>query len=178
VNATDNWSYFIDDKDRRGWIQLLEQVATDHSWAVPAFCQMTTHVHAIIDVPNESLPHGMQYLNREYSKRFNTRHERAGHFVRRRFGSRRITNAPDLLGVYAYVVLNPVQEGMCQRAEDWRWSSYASTIGLTREFRFVDASLVIAELGGSLHALRNLITARTELLRRAAAVTDTELRLR
>jgi putative transposase len=102
----------------------------------------------------------MQYLNREYSKRFNARHDRSGHFVRRRYGSRRIMNAADLLGVYAYVVLNPVKEGMCPRAEDWRWSSYATTLGLTDDFCFVDAGIVIAELGGSLDALRTLVASR------------------
>ena len=161
VNATGNWPYFIDDTDRRAWIQLLEGVAVAYAWKVPAFCQMTTHVHAIVDVPDTSLPLGMQYLNREYSKRFNARHDRAGHFVRRRFGSRRIAGGRDLLGVYAYVVLNPVSEGMCPRAEDWRWSSYATTIGLTNDFAFVDPYLVIAELDGVVDALRALVAART-----------------
>ena len=106
----------------------------------------------------------MQYLNREYSKRFNACHDRFGHFVRRRFGSRRIIDGRDLLGTYAYVVLNPVKEGMCPRAEDWRWSSYATTLGLTEDFGFVEASVVIAELSGSVDALRRLVTARASLL--------------
>jgi putative transposase len=160
VNATGNWAYFIDDVDRRAWVELLERVADSRSWRVPAFCQMTTHVHAIVDVPDSSLPVGMRYLNREYSKRFNARHDRVGQFVRRRFGSRRITSGRDLLGAYAYVVLNPVNEGMCPRAEDWRWSSYATTIGLTRDFRFVDSRLVLAELGGGVDRLRALVAAR------------------
>jgi putative transposase len=160
VNATGNWPYFIDERDRRAWIELFEQVANGYGWKVPAFCQMTTHVHGIVDVPDASLPRGMQYLNREYSKRFNARHDRSGHFVRRRFGSRRIRSGPDLVGVYAYVVLNPVNEGLCPRAEDWRWSSYATTLGLTADFGFVDASLVLAELGGTTDALRSLVSAR------------------
>lgn len=164
VNATSNWAYFVDDRDRRAWIQLIEQVADDYAWSVPAFCQMTSHVHAIVDVPDNSLPHGMQYVNREYSKRFNARHDRAGHFVRRRYGSRRVTDGRDLLGAYAYVVLNPVKEGMCPRAEDWRWSSYATTLGLTEDFAFVDAPIVIAELDGSVDALRALVAARAPLL--------------
>ena len=168
VNATGNWPYFIDDLDRRRWLELLERVAGDHSWVAPAFCQMTTHVHGIVDVPDTSLSRGMQYLSREYSKRFNARHDRVGRFVRRRFGSRRITNGRDLLGTYAYVVLNPVREGMCPRAEDWRWSSYATTLGLTDDFGFVDARMVIAELGGSVDALRALVAARAPQLAQTA----------
>jgi REP-associated tyrosine transposase len=160
VNATGNWLYFIDDIDRRAWIRLLEKVVVDHAWTVAVFCQMTTHVHAIVDVPDTSLPRGMQYLNREYSKRFNARHDRSGHFVRRRFGSRRITSGRDLVGAYAYVVLNPVNGGMCPRAEDWRWSSYATTLGLTNDFGFVDARTVIAELDGAMDGLRALVATR------------------
>ena len=168
VNATGNWAYFIDDIDRLIWLDLLERVIADKGWSVPVFCQMTTHVHAIVQVPDTSLPAGMQYLNREYSKRFNARHDRSGHFVRRRFGSRRILDARDLLGTYAYVVLNPVKEGMCPRAEDWRWSSYAMTLGLTDDFGVVDARSVLAELQGSVDALRDLVAARAVLVSETA----------
>ena len=168
VNATGNWAYFIDDLDRRAWIGLLARVADDYGWTAPAFCQMTTHVHAIVDVPDASLSRGVQYLSRECSKRFNARHDRSGHFVRRRFGSRRITSGRDLLGAYAYVVLNPVKEGMCPRAEDWRWSSYATTLGLTDDFGFIDARMVIAELDGGVDALRALVAARAPLVAETA----------
>lgn len=168
VNATDHWAYFLNDADRLAWLGLLEYVAAKSDWKVPAFCQMTTHVHAIVDVPDDTLPSGMQYLSREYSKRFNARHDRSGHFVRKRFGSRRIVDGPDLLGVYSYVVLNPVREGMCPRAEDWRWSSYATTLGLTSDFGFVEARIVLAELDGSTDSLRNLVSARAGLLSKPA----------
>ena len=128
-----------------------------------AFCQMSTHVHALLEIGDDSLPLGMEHLNREYSKDFNLRHHRAGHLVRKRYGNRRVEDVRDLLGTYCYVVLNPVKEGMCSRPEAWRWSSYATTIGVTDDFPFVDASLVLAELGGSINALRVLVSARAGL---------------
>ncbi len=164
VNATGNWAYFIDDADRTTWIDLLEDVAGRHGWTVLAFCQMTTHVHAILGLPDDSLPHGMQYLSREYGRIFNLRHDRSGNLVRKRYGSRRVQDGRDLLITYPYVVLNPVKEGMCDRGEDWRWSSYAAALGLTRDFAFVNADLVVAELGGSVGALRSLVTERAQHL--------------
>lgn len=164
VNATGNWAYFLTDTDRLAWVHLLERVVREHAWQVIAFCQMTTHVHALIDVPDWSLPTGMQYLSREYSKAFNRRHDRVGRFVRRRFGSQRIEHGIDLVGAYAYVVLNPVKERLCPAAEDWRWSSYATTIGLTSDFPLVNARLVLAEVGGSVEALRLTIDARARAL--------------
>ena len=161
VNATGNWAYFIDEVDRVTWIRLLVRVLDRYDWRCVAFCQMTTHFHLLVEVKDDSLPLGMEYLNREYSKAFNIRHSRYGHFVRKRYGSRRIEDARDLLGTYAYVVLNPVREGMCRRAEEWAWSSYRTTIGESDAFPFVDAGIVLAELGGSIAALRALVDAQT-----------------
>jgi REP element-mobilizing transposase RayT len=166
VKATGNWAYFIDELDRERWIGLLEYVAGKNDWNVLGFCEMTTHVHAVVDVPDWSLPLGMQYLSREYGKRFNLRHDRTGHFVQRRYGNRRIEDGRDLLGTYAYVAANPVKDGACRRAEDWRWSSYATTLELTSDFAFVDASLVLGELGNSLQALRALVSNRAAHLSR------------
>ncbi len=157
VNATGNWPYFVDDADRITWIRQLSYVLDRYDWGCVAFCQMTTHVHLLVDIADESLSDGMEYLNREYSKDFNARHGRFGHFVRKRYGSRRVEDARDLLGTYVYVVLNPVREGMCRRAEDWFWSSYRTTIGASHSFSFVDAGVVLAELGGSIAALKLLV---------------------
>jgi REP-associated tyrosine transposase len=162
VNATGNWPYFNDGIDRMAWIRLLVRTLDRFGWTCVVFCQMTTHVHAILHVHDTSLPEGMRYLNREYSKDYNARHGRVGQFVRKRYGSRRIEDAPDLVGVYAYVVLNPVKAGACRRAEDWRWSSFATTVGLAHDHSFVDASLVLAEFGGSTEALRRHVAGEAE----------------
>ena len=162
VNATGNNVYFVDEIDRMTWIRRVVATIRARRWKAVAFCQMTTHVHAILDIPDMTLPAGMQYLNREYSRDFNYHHDRVGQLVRSRYGSRRLIDGADLLGTYAYVVLNPVVEGMCPRAEDWRWSSYATSAGIAAEFPFVDASLVLAELGGSVEALRGYVAGERE----------------
>ena len=102
----------------------------------------------------------MKQLNMGYSRDFNTQHGRLGQFVRRRYGSRRVIDDPDLLGTYAYVVLNPVTAGLVPRPEDWRWSSHATAVGLSSDFPFVDASVAIAEAGRSRDGLRRLVEAR------------------
>ena len=160
MNATSHWQYYVDDVDRLTWIRLLVRVRDRHGWRVLAFCQMTTHVHLLLDVRDASLPAGMEYLNREYSRDFNARHGRSGHLVRKRYGSRRVQGARDLLGAFAYVSLNPVEAGVCNRPEDWRWSSYATTVGLTRDFPFVDARMVLAEVGDRVDRLRAAVDAR------------------
>jgi len=159
VNATGNWAYFLDDVDRLAWVRLLVRTLDENEWSCLAFCQMTSHVHLLLSIPDCSLATGMRDLNREYSTDFNLRHGRAGTFLRKRYGSRLIGDAGDLLGTYAYVVLNPVAERLCRLPEHWHWSSYRTTIGLSDDFPFVDASLVIAEAGGSFRALERVVKA-------------------
>ena len=160
VNATGREAYFVDDDDRIDWIRHLVGALEFLGWCCLAFAQLTTHVHLLLEIPDLSLPVGMKRLNYRYSSSFNSRHERRGQLVRRRYGSRRLVSGKDLVGTYAYVVLNPVAAGLARRPEDWRWSSYATTIGLSNDFPFVDASLALAEQGGSVEALKATVAAR------------------
>jgi REP element-mobilizing transposase RayT len=164
VNATGNELYFVDNDDRISWIRLLTKVLGRFNWRCVAFCQLSTHVHLIVDVPDLSLALGMKQLNMAYSRDFNACHERGGQFVRRRYGSRRITDGGDLVATYAYVVLNPTRAGLCPRPEDWRWSSYGTTLQISNDFPFVDASPAVAEAGGSVEALRRTVEARAREL--------------
>ena len=157
MNATGDWDYFLDDLDRVIWVRRLVAMLDRMCWNCAAFCQMSTHVHLLVEVPDTTLPVGMRDLNREYSCDFNLRHGREGAFLRKRFGSRRIEDGVDLLATYAYVVLNPLEGGLCLRPEEWRWSSYRTSVGVSTDFPFVDAARVIAEAGGSPEALRRAV---------------------
>lgn len=160
VGATGHERYFVDSDDRIAWLRHLAKTLELHGWTCLAFCQMSTHVHLVVEVPDRSLALGMKQLNMAYSRDFNASHDRVGQFVRRRYGSRRIGDGRDLLGAYAYVVANPVFAGLCARPEDWRWSSYATTLGISNDFPLVDARLAIAEAGGNTEALRRVVASR------------------
>jgi len=157
VNAAGPAPYFRDDVDHIDWIRRLVRLLEKYRWRCLAFCQMTTHWHALVEVPDRSLSTGMHWLNSEYSKGFNARHGRVGYLVRDRFWARRKDDEASLLTAYRYVVDNPVRAGIVRRAEDWPWSSFATTVGLNDSFPFVDAAPVLASFG------RNELAARRAL---------------
>lgn len=157
VGATGHESYFTDSEDRITWVRELVSTVRLFEWECLAFCEMTTHVHLIVEVRDDSLPLGMKRLNLRYSRDFNDRHDRRGQFIRRRYGSRRILDGKDLIGVYAYVILNPVIGGACSDPTDWGWSSYRTTLGIAHDFPFVDASRVVGEAGGTVERLRQVV---------------------
>lgn len=164
VNASGPAPYFRDDVDHMDWTRRLVHLLERYGWRCVGFCQMTTHWHALVEVPDSSLSAGMHWLNSEYSKAFNGRHGRVGYLVRDRFWSRRKQDDSALLTAYRYVVDNPVRAGIVDRAEDWPWSSFATTLGISTAFPFVDATPVLGALGrdqaAARRALRTFVSGR------------------
>jgi putative transposase len=142
VQATGNGDYYIDHIDRLDWLRRFILVLGRYGWRCLILCQMTTHVHTLVDVPDRSLSEGMQRLNCGYGKEFNARHERRGNLVGARFWSERTETSEQLLARFRYVALNPVRAGICERPEEYFWSSFATSCGVANTFPFVDAGYV------------------------------------
>jgi REP-associated tyrosine transposase len=156
VGATGPSAYYRDEIDRLMWMRRLVRTLDRCDWGCLSICQMTTHVHALVDVPDESLPAGMHFLSSAYGKDFNDRHDRRGSLIRSRYWSTRMTTDEQLLAAFRYIARNPLRARMC-RPEEWHWSSFATSCGLAETFSFVDASPVLALLGGSTGALLALV---------------------
>jgi putative transposase len=110
---------------------------------------LTTHRHAIVETPDGSLALGMHRLVGGYSRRFNIRHARTGYLVRGRYWSSRKDSPAELLAAFRYVARNPVAAGLVHRPEEWRWSSFGATVGVSDLFGFVDAYDVLGEFGST-----------------------------
>jgi putative transposase len=149
VSASGAGIYFNDDLDRAIWLRLFVATVSRHGWRCLAVCLLSTHWHAIVDIPDGSLARGMHRLVGGYSRRFNARHARAGYLVRDRYWSRRKDDSAALLEAFRYVARNPVAAGLVDRPEDWRWSSYGATLGVSDMFPFVDPAPVLGEFGAT-----------------------------
>jgi REP-associated tyrosine transposase len=135
---------FRDDEDRLTFLRELALATSRVGWTCVGYCLMTTHYHLVLDVANDMLPKGMHSLSFRYASSFNARHAMKGHVHGRRYGARRLTSEADLLGAFKYVARNPVEAMLCERPEQWHWSSYAATIGLATQHSFVDPRLVLS----------------------------------
>jgi putative transposase len=138
--------YFVDHIDRLDWVRRFVRILDRYAWKCILVCQMTTHVHALLDVPDSSLADGMQRLNCGYGREFNARHGRQGNLVGSRYWSKRSTTNEQLLASFRYAALNPVRARICDRPEEWFWSSFATSCGLAATFPFVDTTHVCAVL--------------------------------
>jgi putative transposase len=161
VGATGDERYYREDSDRYVWTRRFIRTLERFGWRCISFCQLTTHVHAIVDVPDESIPVGMHYLNSFYGKYFNETNDRRGNLIRSRYWSKPIIDDEQLVAAFRYVARNPVRAGLCAQPEDWYWSDFSTSCGLAQTFPFVETSIILntlrATTADAAHVLRALV---------------------
>ena len=122
--ATDHEILFIDVLDRHGFDRLLELTVKRYEWTLHAYCQLTNHVHLLVQTREPTLSRGMQFMFGRYVEEFNLRHGRRGTLVQGRFKAVLVETEEHFHGCLGYLAYNPVAAGLCDRPEDWPWSSY------------------------------------------------------
>jgi putative transposase len=121
---------YVDDRDREFFCLTVTRIAKKYGWTVLAYCLMDNHYHLLISVGEKGLSNGMCELNSGYARTFNALHGRVNHLFGKRFWNRRIKTDASLWNVVRYIVQNPRRAGSHGPLEGFRWTSYATTIGL------------------------------------------------
>jgi putative transposase len=120
---------FNDARDRLRFQQIFKDVVRRLEWRCHSYCLMSNHFHLLVETPHANISRGMQRLNGIYAQWFNWRHGLEGHVFERRFRTVLVEGQVHLLELARYIVLNPIRAGLCLHPGEWRWSSYAETIG-------------------------------------------------
>jgi len=114
---------FFEEGDFQVYRDYLAEAVNISGASVWAYCLMPNHVHLIV-VPGD--PDGLRATfanaHRRYARFINARHRWTGHLWQGRFGAVVMDDA-HLTHAARYVALNPVRARLCERAEDWPWSS-------------------------------------------------------
>jgi putative transposase len=142
---------FVDDADRRRYLELLDRTVSWLSWRCLTYCLMSNHMHLLIETPKPNLQHGMQRFHGEYAQRFNRRHTRSGHVFQGRYKAVPVESDAQLFAAVRYIVNNPVEAGLCDAPETWPWSSHGATLAGTAP-RWLDTGRLlsyVAAYGGS-----------------------------
>jgi putative transposase len=121
---------FEDDRDRRRFLSIVSEALKRYRAECPGYCLMDTHYHLILHTLRPNLSLFMKLVNGQYTQYANRRHGWTGHVLEGRFKSPIIDDTCYLRTALAYVARNPVEAGYVDAPERWKWSSYASAIGL------------------------------------------------
>ena len=138
---------FLDDADRREFLQLLGRSVELFGWKLHAWVLMGNHYHLLVGTPEATLSRGMRQLNGDYAQHFNRRHGRDGHVFQGRFKAILVQREAHLLEVSRYIVRNPVGAGLVASAGDWPWSSFRATAGLESAPEWLDTSFLLEQFG-------------------------------
>src|SRR5437016_2530632 len=120
---------FLDDGDRKHFLETLGKACLKTSWQVHSYCLMLNHFHLVVETPQANLVAGMKWFLGTYTSCFNRRHKLIGHLFCGRYKSLIVDGSQNgyLRTVCDYVHLNPVRAKLLnaeQRLANYLWSSY------------------------------------------------------
>ncbi len=134
---------FLCDRDRRKFIELLNEYYERYLFRCYAYSLMPNHIHLLIEEDNTPLPRIMQGINQSYTQYFNARYEKVGHLFQGRYKAILVDKDRYLLILVRYIHLNPVRALLVKRPEDYPWSSYSDYI-CEEEKSFVESKFVLS----------------------------------
>jgi len=125
---------YVDDHDRRRFLETLAEMIEQFGLRVHAYCLMPNHYHLIVETPRANLSRAMGWLQVTYTVRFNRRHRRSGHLFQGRYKAQVVEADAYAQALVLYVHLNPVRPRHktaaalpSERADElnrYRWSSH------------------------------------------------------
>lgn len=114
--------YMSDVAARNLFLSALEQTRREYSFRVYAYVVMPEHVHLVLSEPERAtLAQALQALKVSVSKRLRWK---SGAFWQKRYYDHNIRDHEKFSEKLRYVHRNPVRRGLCEKPEDWAWSSF------------------------------------------------------
>ena len=138
---------FLDDGDRKRFLEVLANTIERFGWICHAYCLMDNHYHLLIETPQPNLSRGMKHLNGVYTQWFNRKHSRSGPLVQGRFKSIVVEKESYLLEMARDIVLSPVRAKLARGPRDWKWSSFRATAGVVKRPKFLTTDWLLSQLG-------------------------------
>ena len=115
---------FYDDKDFGSFIKHFKEACTNYNIDIIAFCLMTNHVHFILRFDNNNMADMFKSFGAKYVPKYNAYHSRTGPLFNGRYYSSPINDDEYLFAALRYIHYNPVNAGICNSPDEYKWSSY------------------------------------------------------
>jgi putative transposase len=113
---------FTTDASRQVFETALERVRTIFDLRVYGYVVMPDHIHLLVSEPIlHTLADALKSLKQGVSRRLIGDAE---HFWQKRYYDFNVGNSAQFVVKLQYIHRNPVKAGLCERPEDWEWSSF------------------------------------------------------
>jgi putative transposase len=158
-------SIFVNDHDRRKFIEILERSLETYQVHLLAFVLMTNHFHILVRTPQANLQDFMRHFNVSYTGCFNKAHNRSGHLYQGRYKSFLVDKDSYLLQASRYLHLNPIHisrlkgtsfEEKKEYLDTYQWSSYQDYVSSPRNV-FLVTDDILAYFNGKEASYRRFV---------------------
>lgn len=114
---------FNTDKNKEEYLKLIYK--NNEGVDIIAYCMMNNHAHILVKIENiEKMQNWVKKSNTGYAIYYNKSNDRVGYVFRDRYKSQVIKNEKHLYTCVDYIHENPVKAGICDKKEDYVFSSY------------------------------------------------------
>lgn len=117
--------------DYRFFLIRLREASREYGVPIHTIMQMTNHVHLVVTPSSvQDLSKFVACFARDYAQRRNRKRCSSGKLFEERFKAKPIKSEEQMAITTAYIELNPVLAGLCQDAQEYRWSTFRRHAGL------------------------------------------------
>jgi putative transposase len=155
---------FFTPDDRSLLTHIIKDILADCGARLHAYCYMTNHVHALLQVSDTPLSKIMLLVAGRYARRVQARLETTGHLFEKRYHALLVDADEYLLALLRYIHLNPVRASLVSSPDEYPWSSHHAYLGRRCE-PWVTTEFALRMLGSD----RQRATAAYESLMRSAS---------
>jgi REP element-mobilizing transposase RayT len=123
ISGNNNEDIFIDDADKQELITILFEKSETELFDLYAYCVLNNRANFLIRPKQETLSDIMKKINMSYAVYFNKKYMHSGHVFQDRFKSQAVSDESFILPIIGYIHYNPVLEGICEKPEEYPFSS-------------------------------------------------------
>jgi putative transposase len=122
-----------------------------------AFSLMPNHFHLLVrQLIDGGISTFMRRAMNSYTRAYNVRYHRVGTVFQGRFSAVLVTTDEQLLHLVRYIHLNAVVSHICERPEDYRWSSHRQYL-TNKTNRLCHPQLLLTMIGGDQHRYQSFV---------------------
>lgn len=140
LRGVNHQQIFEEESDFIKFLSIIKTCQQISNFSIHAYCIMGNHIHLLLTVKGEPLGQCLKRIENRFVFWYNSKYERIGPLFQGRFKSEAISDRSYLLNVWRYIHQNPVKAGICQKMEQYPWSSIHAYCGTPDDL--TDISLV------------------------------------
>lgn len=135
VQGANKICIFEDADDKEYYIKILYSLKNEYNVDVIGYCIMENHAHMILNVNSvKKLSDFFHRANTKYAVYYNKKNDRVGYVFRKPYKIQGIYGENQLNNCIRYIYNNPVKAGICEKTDNYKFSSCKESLKYNEEF--------------------------------------------